>query len=183
VQTRDPAAIVRYSAYGTVAVSAKRLARRTFAATVAGEAYLPQSYRRDEAHAFIEPSPAYASGVRLRVIGYAGPPDTSGPSATVYYAVTLPSATTADSLAVTVSYVREGITPRVRVLLPGGKASPVTRLDPPAGPVTFRLSAAALGPLAPASGPVNAIVELTLAGTGSIDLASFEVTYRYGVLR
>ena len=183
VQARDPAAIVRYSAYGSVVVFGKRIARRTFAVTAAGVDYLAQSFRRDEAHAFIEPSSVYPSGVRLRVVGGTGSPNTNGPSATVYYGLTLPAATTADSLEVTVSYVREGIAPRVRVLMSGGKAPPVTLLDPPAGPVTFRLSAAALGPLAPTSGPVNAIVEITLAGTGSIDLASFEVTYRYGVLR
>jgi flagellar hook assembly protein FlgD len=180
VQARDPAAIVRLSAYGTVAVSGKRLVHRTVTVTVTGDAYLSQSYRWDEAHAFIEPSPAYPNGVRARVESGTG---AGGPAVTLYYRVTLPTAVTAESLTATVDYVRTGVAPRVRVRLPGVTRSPEMLLEPLGGPLTVVLPSAILIDLVPGPAPPTATVEVTLDGTGTLDLASFQVTYAYAVLQ
>jgi hypothetical protein len=82
-----------------------------------------------------------------------------------------------------VDFVRTGTAPRVRVHLPGVTRSPEMLLEPLGGPLTVVLPAAILIDLVPGPAPPSAIVEVTLDGTGTLDLASFRVRYAYGVPR
>jgi len=51
------------------------------------------------------------------------------------------------------------------------------------GPLPVVLPSAILIDLVPGPAPPTATVEVTLDGTGTLDLASFQVTYAYAVLQ
>jgi subtilisin family serine protease len=175
---RSPAGISRWSAHGKVVVSSRRLVSRSYQLTVRGDEYLAQSYVTDPSHGSIQPSRTYADGVRIEVDAAASPP----PTATVYYAVSLPAATVPVSVDVSVTYRRAGPTVPDAGLQFAGSFVPFLHLEALEGPQGVSVPLA--GYEAFLAGPAPLFVAaLRLRGEGSLDLESIVLTYRYKLLQ
>jgi subtilisin family serine protease/flagellar hook assembly protein FlgD len=182
VQTRDPAGIVRVSSPGAVTVSAKRIVRATASATRPGLVYADSTAVSDPADADIVPSPVFADGVRLVVTG-AGASGASPAWAAADYGFTLPAATVATALSVSVRYEREGpVAPTLRLSLSDTYVYPL-RLDRASGTATLSIPTETLAKALARATPITLAVQVRLAGTGRVDVASITVRYAYGVLR
>jgi subtilisin family serine protease len=171
VRTVDAAGVTRWSAWSTVGVSAKRLVKATFTATLRGDERDPRSFGTSPSLTSVSPSDTLTGGLVLRS-------DSPDERAVGLWVFSHPSWTSVTSVRVTVDARRTGTGDASIGTWGAMSIDPVGPLPDGSGTSTYSYPTEKADPRS--SSLAVAIEQL---GPGSTDVASVTVTILYAVLR